>query len=83
MKLKKDSCIKEEKKIPKCHRLRTGCRNGNMLLLLLLLLFSNVRQAIWRERVDMHTKLYGPLPEQTVHLEGESRHAHNAIRARS
>ena len=23
----------------------------------------NVRQSIWRERVDMHTKLYGPLPE--------------------
>ena len=26
-------------------------------------LYSNVRQSIWRERVDMHTKLYGPLPE--------------------
>ena len=31
-------------------------------------LYSNVRQSIWRERVDMHTKLYGPLPklEKTV-----------------
>ena len=26
-------------------------------------LFSHVRQSIWRERVDMHTKLYVPLPE--------------------
>ena len=26
-------------------------------------LYSNVRQSIWRERVDMHTKLYVPLPE--------------------
>ena len=26
-------------------------------------LYSNVRQSIWREIVDMHTKLYGPLPE--------------------
>ena len=26
-------------------------------------LYSNVRQSIWRDRVDMHTKLYGPLPE--------------------
>ena len=26
-------------------------------------LYSNVRQSIWRERADMHTKLYGPLPE--------------------
>ena len=26
-------------------------------------LYSYVRQSIWRERVDMHTKLYGPLPE--------------------
>ena len=26
-------------------------------------LYSNVRQSIWRERVDMHTKLYWPLPE--------------------
>ena len=25
--------------------------------------YSNVRQSIWRERVDMHTKLYRPLPE--------------------
>ena len=25
--------------------------------------YSNVRHSIWRERVDMHTKLYGPLPE--------------------
>ena len=27
-------------------------------------LYSNVTQSIWRERVDMHTKLYEPLPEQ-------------------
>ncbi|RUS70429.1 hypothetical protein EGW08_021805 [Elysia chlorotica] len=26
-------------------------------------IYSNVRQSIWRERIDMHTKLYGPLPE--------------------
>ena len=26
-------------------------------------LYSKVRQPIWRERVDMHTKLYGSLPE--------------------
>ena len=26
-------------------------------------LYSNVRLSIWRARVDMHTKLYGPLPE--------------------
>ena len=26
-------------------------------------LYSTVRQSIWRERKDMHTKLYGPLPE--------------------
>ncbi|RUS76474.1 hypothetical protein EGW08_015758 [Elysia chlorotica] len=31
-------------------------------------IYSDVRQSIWRERIDMHTKLYGPLPdlEKTV-----------------
>ena len=42
-------------------------------------LYSNVRQSIWRERVDMHTKLYGPLPENgSLHCPGWNRNLKRA-----